>query len=274
MNKQISLPTQQLSELAARMQEFEASASRANTGTGSRREGEHFEHLVLSWWDSLAEYLSTRGADSHRVCTSDGGKFTKLTKNDRALYLPSSTRSPARSTEVPDTWFQTVFQISDILIEYPGLNEVLNRYAPSVGPYAGGDYPKMYTGLTTEFDGTIVCEQNGVLREKLLLEYKTAKSSTGRQIDGNAHERLSFQIMQYLEVATRYTSCSFVVLANGAFVRYRNKYHPNFHLQADRLSNFSWFHMSHFCTIPEYAVLASRLINFIDGGSPIFRKKE
>lgn len=122
--------------------------------------------------------------------------------------------------------------------------------------------------LSTGFDDTIVMVETGVLREKLLLEYKTAKSSRGRQIDGNAHERLSFQVMQYLEVATRYTRCSLVVLANGAFVRYRNKYHVNFHVQADRLSNFAWFSMEHACTVAEYTSFLAGLLSWLFEGTP------
>jgi hypothetical protein len=100
------------------------------------------------------------------------------------------------------------------------------------------------------------------------MEYKTAKSSAQRQIDGNAHERLSFQIMQYLEVATRYTKCSLMVMANGAFIRYRNKYHINFHVQADRLTNFSWFSMEHACTASEYARFLSGLLCWLFEGTP------
>ncbi|MGC9360482.1 MAG: hypothetical protein ACP5G7_08945 [Anaerolineae bacterium] len=84
------------------------------------------------------------------------------------------------------------------------------------------------------------------------MEYKTAKSSKGISLDGNAHERLSFQILQYLEIATRYPRCSLVVIANGAFAFYRNKYHVSFRTQADRLSNFCWFEMLRLCTQAEY----------------------
>lgn len=100
------------------------------------------------------------------------------------------------------------------------------------------------------------------------MEYKTAKSSAGRQIDGNAHERLSFQIMQYLEVATRYTRCSFVVRTTGAFDRYRNKYHVNFHVQADRLSNFAWFEMAHASSATECARIVAGLAGWLLRGEP------
>jgi hypothetical protein len=153
-----------------------------------------------------------------------------------------------------------------MIAAFPTEGEAIQRYAPDSGPFAGPDYPNIYSGMTTRFDDTVVLEEGGILREKLLMEYKTAKSSAGRQIDGNAHERLSFQIMQYLEVATRYTKCSLTVLANGAFIRYRNKYHVNFHVQADRLANFAWFSMEHACTASEYSQFLSGLLSWLFEG--------
>ena len=127
-------------------------------------------------------------------------------------------------------------------------------------------YPEMYTGLTTRFDDTIVLVEGGVLKEKILLEYKTAKSSKGRQIDGNAHERLTFQVMQYLEIATQYTACSMVVIGNGAFVKYRNKYHVNFHVQADRLKNFQWFNLEHMSGAGEYVKFVTGIATWLTKG--------
>jgi hypothetical protein len=123
----------------------------------------------------------------------------------------------------------------------------------------------MFAGLSTRFDGTVVLEAKRALVEKILLEYKTAKSSEGQHIDGNAHERLSFQVMQYLEIATRYTKCSLVILANAAFIKFKNKYHVNFKLQADRLTAFSWFDMKHVCTTREYCVFAEQLSDWLLG---------
>ena len=73
-------------------------------------------------------------------------------------------------------------------------------------------------------------------------------------------------MMQYLEVATQYTKCSLVVIANGAFARYKNKYHVSFHTQADRLSNFAWFKMDFLCTVLEYARFINSLLAWVEGG--------
>ena len=103
---------------------------------------------------------------------------------------------------------------------------------------------------------------------KSFLSTKQPSPARKKRIDGNAHESLTFQIMQYLEVATRYTQCSLVVVSNGAFVRYKNKYHVNFHVQADRLRNFTWFSMEQISTSPEYLRFADGLLGWLLEGLP------
>jgi hypothetical protein len=163
-------------------------------------------------------------------------------------------------------WLETSFSADSIFASFASANpDAVSTYPPEIGPYAHGNYPQMFSGLTTKFDDTVVLIENGTLKEKILLEYKSAKSSEGRQIDGNAHERLSFQMLQYLEIATRYTRCTFSVLANGAFAKYRNKYHVNFHMQADRMRNFAWFNMEHACTPGEFGRIEARLRDWLVG---------
>lgn len=48
-----------------------------------------------------------------------------------------------------------------------------------------------------------------------------------------------------------------------------NKYHVNFHIQADRLSNFTWFRMEYLCEVPKYARFVHRLVRWIDGGGNV-----
>jgi len=185
------------------------------------------------------------------------------------LWLPSNAQPGRQADERLCLWLQTVFPVADLVEKYPGVKEATQRYGPSHGPFCGENYPKMYSRSRTAFDDTILLVENKALREKILLEYKTGKSSRGQSVDGNVHERLSFQIMQYLEAATRYSKCSLVVLANGAFIRYRNKYHVSFHIQADRLRNFGWFAMRYICEQDEHVGFADELLNWLIKGKAL-----
>lgn len=195
-------------------------------------------------------------------------RWAKLQKDGRTSYLPSGHRAPvADPIAQPSRWLEITLSVDEFVAAFLGEATTIARYAPDAGPLVGAAYPEQHAGLSTKFDDTVVLAQDGVLKEKILLEYKTAKPSRGRQWDGNAHERLSFQVMQYLEVATRYTRCSMLVMANGAFARYRNKYHVNFHVQADRLSNFAWFTLNHVCTMRDYADFVAGLLGWLINGT-------
>ncbi|MGQ0553251.1 MAG: hypothetical protein ACT4PU_08520 [Planctomycetota bacterium] len=271
MRKKLTL-ARSLETVVQRLESFEASESVANTGTGSRREGSGFERLVGEFWAAVVRHAIDHGAASSAVTRIGGRSWTRLSVRERSLYLPTQPikpkAKPSESTDIPSRWLDVAFPVTELVAAFPSEMEAIKRYAPQTGPFSGSDYPSLYSGLTTRFDDTLVLEQGGILVEKVLLEYKTAKSSRRRHIDGNAHERLSFQIMQYLEVATRYPRCSLVVLANGAFVKYRNKYHVNFQVQADRLTCFSWFSMEYACTASQYTRLAGGLLTWLFEGKP------
>ena len=259
----------ELVAICRQMEAFEASGSVANTGTGARREGEDFEKLIAQAWTRFRTTAEAGGATVEIVPGVGARCYAKLCYECRTVFVPTPEPvGKAIAGTEPHRWLEVVFGVSDLVQAYPGEAEAAARYAPEHGPFSAGAYPSIYSGLTTKFDDTVVLVDGGVLREKILLEYKTAKSTKGRQIDGNAHERLSFQIMQYLEVATRFTKCSLVVLANGAFARYRNKYHVNFHVQADRLRNFEWFSMEHACTATEYTRFFDGLLSWLFEGTP------
>lgn len=243
------------------MQEFEASGSVANTGTGSRREGEQFEALAARFWHAAGEHLQAAGANAIRVRNRKGKEWTRLSVNSRHLYLPAMPGNGQQPAIEQNRWLDLSYNVRDLVATYPGEDQAISRYSPDVGPFQGSKYPDMFSRRSTNFDGAIILEDSGTLVEKILLEYKTAKSTRGRAIDGNAHERLSFQILQYLEIATRYTRCSMAVFANSAFLKYMNKYHVSFHVQAERLANFRWFDLTHACTASEYA----RFLNSLTG---------
>ena len=254
---------------AIALEQFEADPSVAHTGPGARREGFGFERLAGAFWESVSEVGADAGASLAFARQPHGGPcWSKLSVGPRSLYLPCrQTRTDAESM---DRWLELEFDTADMVAAFPGEATAVARWAPTIGQFAGERYPRLYAGLCTRFDDTLVLEDGGVLLEKILLEYKTAKSSGRDRIDGNAHERLSFQTMQYLEVATRFTQCSFVVMANSAFVRYRNKYHVSFHVQAERLSSFRWFTMRYICMASAYLALSAGLLTWLETGVHVY----
>jgi len=251
-------------EILKQMEMFEAAKSISNVGAGARREGQKFELLIEEMWLRFGNQLENGGAKREIYRGQGKRSYYSFTVDQRSLFIPAPANSIKNTSNLSKyRWLETSFQVSDLVSSFPSEAEAIKRYAPTSGPYAGNCYPNIYSGLRTIFDDTIILVNEGVLFEKILLEYKTAKSSSGDKIDGNAHERLSFQILQYLEAATRYTKCSFVVIANGAFAYYRNKYHVSFHIQADRLRNFSWFNMDYICTQPKYVSFLNRLASWL-----------
>jgi len=273
-------PGRRMIAIADQMEDFEASGSIPKTGTGSRREGKRFEHLARDFWTEMYKQLKDQGGISVELFRSNSKSWNwsrieySTRASTRAIYLPVSSNFVSSSDlgeyrEEKPEWLNRSFVVSELVKKFPGEAEAIARYAPDTGRFSGNHYPQMYDGMRsmrTDFDDTIVLEEAGVLFEKFLIEYKSAKSSDQSKTDGNVHERLSFQMMQYLEAATRYTKCSFAVITNGAFIRYRNKYHVNFHIQADRLSNFKWFSMRYMSSAQEYLEFAERLMIWLFTG--------
>lgn len=59
------------------------------------------------------------------------------------------------------------------------------------------------------------------------------------------------------------------MICNPAFVKYRNKYHVNFHIQAERLGCFSWFSMRYLSTREEYRAFCRQLTAYLLHGTPL-----
>ncbi len=262
-------PSKSLLALFRVIEDFEAADSVANTGAGTRRDGESFEKSIARMWELLGADAKKAGAALDHVRTPRGKAYAKLTVDDRSLFLPSTVPdSECVVFEGEANWLETTFLVSDMVAAHPGTEHVVEHFAPHEGSFASDAYPGIYAGLSTKFDDNITLTEKGKLHEKILLEYKSAKSSGDSRIDGNAHERLSFQIMQYLEIATQFPTCSLVVMANSAFVRFRNKYHVNFQIQAERLSVFPWFHMRHHCTRNGYHLFTTSLMQWLFENTP------
>lgn len=97
-------PSVAITVIAQRMEAFEAGASVAHTGTGSRREGEQFEHLVATFWTSLVDYLVpfcdlVESVPTNMTMGGAVRKWSRLTRAGRSLYIPDSTDRGVQTTE-------------------------------------------------------------------------------------------------------------------------------------------------------------------------------
>jgi len=115
------------------------------------------------------------------------------------------------------------------------------------------------TELSSFFEGDELFSRN-------LVEIKSAKSSNGERIDGNAHERFSYQNLDYIEISAIYPRTELLLLTNDAYVRYRNKYHTGFAVHALRLSQaFSWYKFSMVSSAGQYFRLFEGWIDWLNG---------
>jgi hypothetical protein len=254
-------------DICKRLHEIQATESVANTGAGKRQDGAVFEHLMVEYWDRLAQICVFHGASV--AYTADNAtakkKYAVLSRGNRNLVLPCSDSKPVTKFGIHRNSLRLRFKAKDILAQYPSLESTIRSWAPEQGKFSGVDYRKQYEEKVTEFDDTIIKLEDGMLVEKVLLEYKTSKSSKGKSIDGNAHERLSFQMLQYAEIAPMFTSCSLLVFSNGAFGQYENKYHMFFRLQMERLKVLSGFKATFNSDIGEYVSRAQELHDWLEG---------
>lgn len=254
---------------------FSSGPSVTGLPAGAHGGGRSFEKRISVVWGGFTQVMSQiADVDAVKVGTKI---ITRIQSNDgqRTVYFDSLYHKPSSGQVVPNlnlppSWLTQNFKENDLLSWYPGAG--VYRYAPPTPDdspkYHGSSYLNISENKKTEFDGVLILAENGNLVEKLLLEYKSAKSSNQISIDGNAHERLAFQVLQYLEIAQKFPRTSFNVLASVAFARYKNKYHPAFHQQADRLGHaFSSFRMRFMSCPTEYKGLLTAVHDFIQTGT-------
>lgn len=243
---------------------------------GGRSEGEEFENAVAQAFtifsQNIRDVALVQGVVPARRGQPRAIKF-QARNGPWAMYLG---RLPATldvdsttEEEIPPDWVLDRYYVADLLESHlgPGPYPFAPRTEMDSAHYYGANYPNMFAGRTTNFDFAGALVVDGVLREKMLFEYKYAKSSNADSIDGNAHERLGFQVLQYLEIALRYPSCSLNVIAAQAFSEYRNKYHPAFNQQAARLgSTFQQVQWRYAANRTEYIALFECLARFLESG--------
>jgi hypothetical protein len=243
---------------------------------GGREEGAGFEKAVAEAFDIFTSEIAAI-ANVYKIVPARRGQPEALKFESNfgpwAMYLANLPKEPNVQShvqeELPPAWLQDKFHVSEILEFHLGPSPY--PFAPQTprdsASYYGDNYPALYQGQTTNFDFSGALIRDGKLAEKMLFEYKYAKSSNSDSIDGNAHERLGFQVLQYIEIALRYPACSLNVIAAQAFSEYKNKYHPAFNQQALRLGDtYPQVQWRYAANRTEYIALFSCFAHFLATG--------
>lgn len=279
--------TSTINAISENLASVEAPPSVGGLPAGAASGGYNFEHAVTNSWSELLKALKRSGYQVS-ACQVSGAKrhnawvtSVSCPSHSRYIYLdghPSQkfkiTNYSTQSAQIPEEWVQRQFMIKDLIKQH--LGEKFLHFAPQDNQdspdYFKDKYAEMFEGKTTTFDFVAACVDNGILQEKLLFEYKSAKSSKGVSVDGNAHERLSFQTLQYLEVAAMNAKTSFNVIASSAFSRYKNKYHVCFNQHSVRLGDaFPYFTMRFIANRSEYRCFFTMLAGWLVCGKPLVK---
>ena len=268
-----------LREIASHLAAVEAAESQPGLPAGSAAGGSDFEHAMADAWVEIGKTLEQEGCS---VIDAISGKNRmcglRSPNGERVVYLLGSCVQyglpPKEREQIPELWGQHSYTTSHLIEAHLG-DDVL-KFAPETSRdserFFSENYPLMYAGRKTSFDFTLACADNKTLSEKILFEYKSGKSSSGVSLDGNAHERLSFQMLQYLEIAGHGYPVSFNVFTSSAFSKYKNKYHVSFNQQSERLGNvFQYFQMRICTNETEYLRFFSMLFAWLYQAQPLRR---
>ncbi len=292
---------ERLKEIAKRIASFEAEESQKNRPAGSASGGSRFEKEVSQGVADLIALLCKKNfARLMQVQREFLGPFPRRLKlagdNVVAVENPSTKRcivfdlshltpdlescSYQGTKTIQDIWLKKAFPVKewyDLHIEdvekmgvIPKKHEEAPFGDPERIPYTETEYKRIYQDLKTNFDGVILFIEGDELLSKNLVEIKSAKSSKRKtkspKIDGNAHERFSYQNLDYVEISAIYPKTELLLLTNDAYVRYRNKYHTGFAVHALRLSQaFWWYKFSMVSSAGQYFRLFEGWIDWLNG---------
>ncbi len=286
-----------LQEIARQIASFEDEESQQNRPAGSASGGSRFEKEVSSGVALLIALLCENNiAKPMRVQKELPGPFPRRLENADNDVVAVESLSTGRyivfnlghfdldqkgclykgTRTVPDAWLKKAFPVEEWYDLYitdvermgavPNEHEELPFGDSKRIPFAGSAYKQIYRGLKTKFDGVILFIEGDQLLGKSLVEIKSAKSSGGRRIDGNAHERFSYQNLDYVEIGAIYPRTELLLLTNDAYVRYRNKYHTGFAVHALRLGQaFPWYRFSMVSSAGQYLRLFEGWIDWLEG---------
>ncbi|GIW38888.1 MAG: hypothetical protein KatS3mg075_369 [Meiothermus sp.] len=271
------------SKIAEMIASFEDGVTQKGRPTGQATGGRSFEaNLAIALGSFISQIAQELRIDPLLIRGEDeNGQILKneiylgLSYRNRSIIwnLPSlnvSSQSKKDNQTVRYSWLARKYDVS---IWYDRVLGALDNRGWVPIPedetnYHGERYSEIYKGSQITFDGTIALIESDQLRRKIFIEAKSAKSSNKGRIDGNAHERFSYQNLEYLELATLYPSTQLLLLTNDAFVRYKNKYHTGFGVHAVRLSNaFGFYSFDMVSTKSQYVRLFNSWKSWIEGAS-------
>lgn len=269
--------------IAEKIAGFEDEVSQEGRPTGQATGGRSFEGILATGISTFITQIAEQlGVYPYLIRgQSEDGKILKgelyvgLRNKSRLIIwnfpnLTVSKLNTASSEAVRHSWLARVYKVSLWCDSKMG-SFVERGWIPTLSdgtPYHGAQYSNIYKGLEVKFDGAIAFVESNELKLKIFIEAKSAKSSNGNRIDGNAHERFSYQNLEYLELAVLYPSTQLLLLTNDAFVKYKNKYHTGFGVHAVRLSNaFGFYNFDMVSTKSQYVRLFNSWKSWIEEAS-------
>ena len=288
---------ERLQEIAKRIASFEDEESQQNRPAGSASGGSRFEKEVSQGVADLIALLCKKNfARLMQVQREFPGSSPRRLRpagvNVVAVENPSTKRcivfdlshltpdlescSYQGTKTIPDIWLKKAFPVEEWYdlhiedVEKMGVIPKKHEEAPFGDPerirFTEIAYKQIYRGLKINFDGVILFVEGDELFSKNLVEIKSAKSSNGERIDGNAHERFSYKNLDYVEISAKCPKTELLLLTNDTFVRYRNKYHTGFAVHALRLRQaFPWYKFSMVSSAGQYFRLFEGWIDWLNG---------
>lgn len=201
---------------AEALYDFEAPEVQPGVPAGSRTDYVRFHIFAREFLSELADRLA--GEYGGAIFVRRGKKhWRKIVHGKRACYIPCAAPPfNAICASVPK-WLSAGFSAS-------------GPVAPGEGEIAGK--------INFSFKEVIGLVDEGCPPCRIVIDYVTGKSSKGEKMDGNAHERLSYKILQYVEMLhldALEMQCRLFIFGNGAFVKYSNKFYPSTLMHLERL---------------------------------------
>lgn len=155
---------------------------------GSSDAGSKFEQAIgLLWQDFARVHRPTLQLVRVNAPNTHGRTITAYCLRNpinkaEMFFPPVSAVLDSDVTEegtLPESWLRRKFLVSELIEGHLGQGPY--SFAPPTprdSPnYYGPHYPELYTGRTTNFDWSVALADNGMIVEKMLFEYKSAKSS-------------------------------------------------------------------------------------------------